>query len=193
MNVSQTALPGVLLVEPQVFRDGRGAFMESWNARRYAEAGIDLPFVQDNVSRSAKGVLRGLHLQHPRAQGKLVQVLLGEVFDVAVDLRPDSPSFRKWVAVLLSADNARQLWIPPGFHHGFCVTSEEALFAYKCTDFYAPGAEAGVAWDDPEIGIEWPTAEPTVSQKDAALPRLAALPDGYLPPLEAYPVSRGAE
>jgi dTDP-4-dehydrorhamnose 3,5-epimerase len=131
-------LPGVLLVEPKVFGDGRGFFYESYQQRRYAEAGIPGPFVQDNVSRSARGTLRGLHFQHPRAQGKLVSVLAGAVFDVAVDIRRGSPTFARWFGVELSGENKRQLWVPPGFAHGFCVLSETADFAYKCTDYYAP-------------------------------------------------------
>lgn len=187
MKVTATDLPGVLIVEPARFGDARGSFMETWNARRYAAAGIGLPFVQDNVSRSARGVLRGLHLQHPHAQGKLVQVLAGAVFDVAVDARRDSPTFRRWTGVTLSADDARQLWVPPGFLHGFCVLSNEAIFAYKCTDFYARDAEVGIVWDDPGIGIDWPIAAPVLSDKDAALPRLADLAPDRLPRVADYP------
>jgi dTDP-4-dehydrorhamnose 3,5-epimerase len=180
MNVLPTELPGVLIVEPRVFGDGRGFFFESYQQRRYAEAGIPGPFVQDNVSRSARGILRGLHFQHPRAQGKLVMVLAGSVFDVAVDVRRGSPTFGKWVGVELSGENKRQLWIPPGFAHGFCVTSESADFAYKCTDFYAPEHEHTVAWNDPRIGIRWPVEQPQLSTKDAAgkpLAELNVLPD----------------
>ena len=187
MKVSGTSLPGVLLVEPTVFGDARGSFMESWNAWRYAALGIDLPFVQDNVSRSGGGVLRGLHLQHPSAQGKLVQVLSGEVFDVAVDLRHGSPHFGKWTGAILSPANARQLWVPPGFLHGFCVLGDDAVFAYKCTDYYSREAEIGVIWNDPDIGIDWPLTDPVLSEKDAVLPRLADIPAQRLPRLADYP------
>ncbi len=174
MEVRETELPGVLVVEPRVFRDDRGAFLESWHAERYAEAGIPGPFVQDNVSWSRRGVLRGLHFQEaPHAQGKLVTCLAGRVWDVAVDLRPDSPHFRRWVGVELDAAAPRQLWIPPGFGHGFVVLSDEALFAYKCTEVYVPEADGGVRWDDPELAIAWPVAEPVLSPKDAALPTVA--------------------
>ncbi len=172
MKVLATALPGVVVVEPQVFGDARGFFMESWHRRRYAEAGVAVDFVQDNLSRSARGVLRGLHFQDPGPQGKLVQVLEGEVFDVAADVRPGSPTFRQWVGVELSARNRRQLYVPAGYAHGFCVTGEHALFMYKCTDFYDPAAERGIRWDDPELGIAWPVSEPSLSAKDQALPRL---------------------
>ncbi len=180
MNVLPTELPGVLIVEPRVFGDGRGFFFESYQQRRYAEAGIPGPFVQDNVSRSARGILRGLHFQHPRAQGKLVMVLAGSVFDVAVDIRRGSPTFGQWVGVELSGENKRQLWIPPGFAHGFCVTSESADFAYKCTDLYAPEHEHTLLWNDPRLGIRWPVEQPLLSAKDAAgkpLAELTVLPD----------------
>ncbi|RMG87623.1 MAG: dTDP-4-dehydrorhamnose 3,5-epimerase [Candidatus Dadabacteria bacterium] len=181
MRVVETELPGVLLVEPRVFGDERGYFLETYQARRYAEAGIPGPFVQDNLSFSRRGVLRGLHYQHPHGQGKLVWVLQGEVFDVAVDIRRGSPFFGRWVGVRLSAENKRQLWIPPGFAHGFCVVSETALFAYKCTDYYAPEAEGTVRWDDPALAIDWPVADPVVSAKDAAGLRLAEIPPERLP------------
>ncbi|GAB4263307.1 MAG: dTDP-4-dehydrorhamnose 3,5-epimerase [Thermoleophilia bacterium] len=181
MRVVETELPGVLLVEPRVFGDERGYFLETYQARRYAEAGIPGPFVQDNLSFSRRGVLRGLHYQHPHGQGKLVWVLQGEVFDVAVDIRRGSPFFGRWVGVRLSAENKRQLWIPPGFAHGFCVVSETALFAYKCTDYYAPEAEGAVRWDDPALGIDWPVADPVISAKDAAGLRLAEIPPERLP------------
>jgi dTDP-4-dehydrorhamnose 3,5-epimerase len=172
MKVLPTELPGVLILEPRVFGDERGFFMEMFHAKRYADAGIPGPFVQDNYSRSAKGTLRGLHFQEPQAQGKLVQVLAGAVYDVAVDVRRGSPTFGRWVAVELSTDNRRQLWIPPGFAHGFCVLSESADFHYKCTTLYAPEAEHGVLWNDPDLGIPWPLSEPLLSAKDAKAPRL---------------------
>lgn len=168
MNVTPTALPDVLLIEPKVFGDDRGFFFESFNARAFAEAtGVTLPFVQDNHSRSARGVLRGLHYQIQQAQGKLVRVTAGEVYDVAVDLRRSSPTFGHWVAVTLSAENKRQLWIPPGYGHGFVVTSESAEFLYKTTDYYAPAQERCVLWSDPQLAIPWPLqGAPLVSGKD---------------------------
>lgn len=181
MKVVETDLPGVLILEPDRFGDERGFFQETWHHRRYADAGIPGPFVQDNLSLSAKGVLRGLHFQNPDAQGKLVYVLQGEVFDVAVDIRAGSPTFGKWTGTTLSAKNARQFYVPAGFAHGFCVTADRALFAYKCTDFYNPEAEVAIRWDDPEIGIEWPVAEPVVSKKDAAAPLLSELDRAKLP------------
>lgn len=168
MRVSPTALPGVLLVQPVTHRDARGHFLETFHADRYAQAGIPGPFVQDNLSLSQRGVLRGLHYQWPRPQGKLVFVLQGEIFDVAVDIRRQSPTFGRWVGVTLSADNHQQLWIPPGFAHGFCVTGDCALVTYKCTDYYAPECERAIRWDDAEIGIVWPVSAPMVSGKDAA-------------------------
>lgn len=171
MNIIETSLPGVLIVEPKVAGDARGFFMESFQARRYADAGIAGPFVQDNVSFSRYGVLRGLHFQHPHAQGKLVYVLQGEVFDVAVDVRRGSPTFGKWFGTTLSADNKWQLWLPAGFAHGFCVISETALFVYKCTDYYQQDAENTVAWNDPDLAIDWPVERPELSAKDtSALP-----------------------
>lgn len=181
MKVMQSDLPGVLIIEPKVFGDARGFFMETWSRQRYAEMGIPADFVQDNVSLSQRGVLRGLHFQNPNAQGKLVYVLQGEVFDVAVDVRAGSPNFGRWVGVTLSADNKRQLYIPPGFAHGFCVTSEQVLFAYKCTDIYNPAAEGSVRWDDPNIGINWPIVEPLVSDKDRAALALKDWPMSRLP------------
>ena len=175
MTVRETSLPGVLLLESRVYRDERGWFKEAWHEARYREAGVDATFVQDNVSYSEHGVLRGLHLQNPRPQGKLVGVLSGEVFDVAVDVRAGSATFGQWVGETLSAENGRQLWIPPGFAHGFVVTGDHAVFLYKCTDVYAPEAELSVRWDDPDIGIGWPLIEPVVSPKDAAAPSLADL------------------
>lgn len=184
MKVTETELPGVLLVEPQRFGDSRGYFQESWHAQRYAEAGMPGPFVQDNLSLSSYGVLRGLHFQNPNPQGKLVSVLEGEVFDVAVDIRVGSPTFGKWIGVILSAENGRQLYIPPDFAHGFCVTSDRALFAYKCTDFYDPAAEGTILWDDSGIGIVWPVADPAISDKDRAGQPLASIDPSRLPNYE---------
>lgn len=180
MRVTELRLPGVLLLEPRVLRDDRGCFVETWNRERYAAAGLDIGFVQDNVSVSRCGVLRGLHYQNPTPQGKLVSVLHGVVFDVAVDLRVGSPTFAGWLGVDLSADNLRQLYIPEGFAHGFLVTSETAVFSYKCTATYAPEHERSVRWDDPEIGIEWPTDQPTLSPKDATAPRLQQVAADHL-------------
>lgn len=185
MQVSETAVEGVLLVQPRVFGDSRGFFMETWEAARYAEAGIPGPFVQDNLSSSTRGTLRGLHVQHPHGQGKLVYVLEGEVFDVAVDVRAGSPTFGRFVSAVLSSDNHDQLYIPPGFAHGFCVTSERAVFAYKCTDFYHPETELSVAWDDPDIGIPWPVNNPQLSAKDRDARRLRDIAVEHLPPFEA--------
>lgn len=172
MKCIETAIPGVLIIEPDVFGDKRGFFMETWNSCRYEKIGIREPFVQDNLSFSIRGVLRGLHYQYPHGQGKLVSVVQGEVFDVAVDIRVGSPSFGQWVGVALSGDNHRQFWVPPGFAHGFCVVSEIAYFTYKCTDFYMPLTEGGIAWNDPDIGIEWPFKDVTLSEKDALYPKL---------------------
>jgi len=173
MIVEETGLPGVLLVCPKVYGDSRGFFMEIFNEERYSASGIlggGLRFVQDNYSRSAHGVLRGLHFQRRHPQGKLVQVVKGAVFDVAVDIRADSSTFGKWVGVELTEDNHHQLWVPPGFAHGFCVLSEVADFQYKCTDFYHPEDEGGILWNDPGIGIEWPLDDPLLSAKDQANP-----------------------
>jgi dTDP-4-dehydrorhamnose 3,5-epimerase len=170
MQVVTTALPDVLILEPKVFGDERGLFFESFNARQFAEAtGLHREFVQDNHSRSAKGVLRGLHYQVQQAQGKLVRVTAGEVFDVAVDLRRSSPTFGQWVGVHLSAENKRQLWVPEGFAHGFVVLSEFAEFLYKTTDYYAPEHERSIRWDDPTLAIDWQLTEaPQLSAKDQA-------------------------
>jgi dTDP-4-dehydrorhamnose 3,5-epimerase len=176
MKVTETELPGVLILEPRGFRDERGYFFESWNEACYQEAGIEAAFVQDNLSFSGKGVLRGLHFQvPPHAQGKLVSVLQGAVFDVAVDLRTTSPAFGQWMGVELSSENMLQMYIPEGFAHGFVVTSDTALFSYKCTDFYAPEYERSLRWDDPEMGIQWPVKNPVLSSKDADAPALADL------------------
>lgn len=184
MKVTALSIPDVLLIEPKRFGDDRGYFLETFHKERYTAAGVTLDFVQDNLSKSARGILRGLHLQHPNAQGKLVCVLAGEVFDVAVDVRVGSPTFGKWVGALLSADDHRQIWIPPGFAHGFCVTSESALFAYKCTALYSAADEIGVAWNDPAIGIPWPVAEPQLSAKDAGARCLADIDPMRLPRYE---------
>jgi dTDP-4-dehydrorhamnose 3,5-epimerase len=172
MKVTPTELPEVLLIEPRVFEDPRGFFLETYSTRRYAQAGIAAPFVQDNWSRSGRGTLRGLHFQHPAGQGKLVQVISGSVFDVAVDVRKGSPRFGRWVGVELRAEEKRQLWIPPGFAHGFCVTSDVADFMYKCTELYSPHDEYVVAWNDADLGIQWPAGEPILSARDKAAPRL---------------------
>lgn len=187
MRVTPQKLPDVLVIEPQVFGDERGFFIETFHAERYRLAGIAQPFVQDNLSRSKRGILRGLHLQHPHDQGKLVTVLEGEVFDVAVDVRVGSPTFGAWVGVTLSAQNHLQVYVPPGFAHGFCVVSESALFAYKCTDLYHPECELGVAFDDPDLAISWPIREPQISQKDRANVRLRQIAQDKLPRYTARP------
>jgi dTDP-4-dehydrorhamnose 3,5-epimerase len=181
MRVRATGLPEVLVVEPTIHGDARGFFFESFNAARYAEAGIIGPFVQDNVSLSQRGVLRGLHLQHPHAQGKLVSVLDGEVFDVAVDVRVGSPRFGEWAGERLSSADKRQIWVPPGFAHGFLVLSATALFAYKCTEYYRPTSELSLRWDDPRIGIKWPTRDVTLSAKDRAALALDEVDPSRLP------------
>jgi len=173
MQVIPTRLPDVLLLEPKVFGDPRGFFMESWNRQTFADLGLDLDFVQDNHSRSARGVLRGLHYQLNQPQGKLVRVTRGAVFDVAVDLRRSSPHFGQWTGHELSAENQRMLWVPPGFAHGFLVLSDSADFLYKTTAYYAPQWDRGIRWDDPQIGVQWPLAlAPTLSGKDQVLPLL---------------------
>lgn len=169
MKITPTTLPEVLLIEPRVFGDSRGFFFESWNQRAFSEAGITANFVQDNHSRSARGVLRGLHYQISQAQGKLVRVVAGEIFDVVVDIRESSPNFRRHAVIRLSADKHDMLWVPIGFAHGFCVTSEFAEVLYKTTDFYAPQHERCILWSDPELGIQWPLqSAPVLSAKDAA-------------------------
>ena len=172
MKVVATALPEVLLIEPHVHQDSRGFFLETYQARKYQEAGMTEAFVQDNHSRSAGRTLRGLHAQRCHPQGKLVRVVQGEVFDVAVDIRPSSKTFCQWVGVMLSAQNFRQLYIPPGFAHGFCVMSDSAEVEYKCTDFYEPGDEIGIRWNDPNIGIVWPIVDPLLSDRDRDAPYL---------------------
>ena len=171
MNFVETRVPGVVRIEPTVFSDERGFFMETWQARRFRDAGLDAEFVQDNFSHSTQGTLRGLHYQIQQSQGKLVRVVSGEVFDVAVDLRRSSASFGRWVGEILSAENKHQLWVPPGFAHGFLVLSETAEFEYKCSDYYAPEFERAIRWDDPDISIEWPLpagTQPVLSAKDAS-------------------------
>lgn len=177
MKFLPTELPGVIIIEPLVHRDERGFFLESYHERKFREGGIDATFVQDNHSLSKQGTLRGLHAQRRSPQGKLIRVLSGEIFDVAVDIRRGSASFKRWAGAVLSAENFRQLYIPPGFAHGFCVTSESAEVAYKCTTLYDAADEIGVAWNDPEIGIRWPIKNPIVSDKDRALPPLTTILD----------------
>jgi dTDP-4-dehydrorhamnose 3,5-epimerase len=181
MKVIQTSLPGTLVIEPQVFGDARGFFYESYNEAKYREAGIDRRFVQSNVSRSARGVLRGLHYQWPNPQGKLVSVLEGEVYDVAVDVRHGSPTFGRWAGVMLTADNHRHFWIPEGFAHGFCVLSEFATFGYQCTALYEHAHDAGIRWNDADIGIDWPVSAPLLSDKDTRAPFLKDVPAERLP------------
>jgi dTDP-4-dehydrorhamnose 3,5-epimerase len=181
MKVSETGIPGLLIIEPQIFGDVRGFFLETWQRRRYLEHGVAGDFVQDNLSFSRRGVLRGLHFQNPCQQGKLVSVLAGEVFDVAVDIRRGSPSFGRWVGAILSGDNHKQLWLPPGFAHGFCVLSDTAYFMYKCTEFYNPAAEVGICWNDPDVGVDWPLKDVVLSEKDTKYPRLCEISPEMLP------------
>ena len=181
MKIVQTPLPGCVVIEPAVFGDARGVFFETWNAERFGEHGLPTRFVQSNVSTSVKGVLRGLHYQWPRPQGKLVSVLEGEVYDVAVDIRRGSPTFGRWVAVVLSAENKRQFWIPEGFAHGFAVLSEHAVFNYLCTDVYVKEADAGVRWNDADIAVDWPISAPTLSAKDENAPFLRDIAEDRLP------------
>lgn len=183
MNVIETGIPGLLVIEPVVHGDARGFFMETWHASRYREAGLPDRFAQANLSRSGSGVIRGLHYQQPEPQGKLVSVLEGRVFDVAVDIRPDSPTFRQWAGVELSAENHRQFWVPEGFAHGFCVLGETALLSYLCTREYRAEYDSVIAWNDPDIGIRWPVEDGRLSDKDAAAPRLDELPAERLPVL----------
>jgi dTDP-4-dehydrorhamnose 3,5-epimerase len=166
LRFKDTIIPGVILVEPKVFGDSRGFFFESYHVEKFREGGIPLPFVQDNHSKSAKGVLRGLHGQSPYAQGKLIQVIEGEIYDVAVDARKGSPTYGTHVGVILSAENKHRLYVPPGLVHGYCVTSDVAQVQYKCTELYHPEAEFSVAWNDPDLGIAWPVENPTLSEKD---------------------------
>ena len=177
MKFHATAIPDVVRVEPSVFRDDRGYFLETYHDGKFADCGIHDAFVQDNQSRSSRGTLRGLHAQEKHPQGKLVRAVEGEIFDVAVDVRRGSPTFGHWVGATLTAENFHQLWVPPGFLHGFLVLSETAIVAYKCTERYAPGDELGVIWNDPELAIDWPLDTPLLSTKDAAAPTLAAIGD----------------
>lgn len=182
MKVIPTKLPGAVIIEPRVFGDSRGFFLETFSAPRYAEHGIREAFVQDNLSKSRRGVLRGLHLQSPTFQGKLVSVIAGEVFDVAVDIRLGSPTFGQWEGVALSGENKRQFYVPPGFAHGFVVLSDEAIFSYKCTRLYRPDEEISIAWNDRDIGIDWPIETPTLSDKDKNALRLSDVPKHRLSP-----------
>ena len=176
MNVVKTSLDGCVIIEPRVFGDGRGFFLESFHTSRYADlAGISLPFVQDNHSRSLKGVLRGLHFQKTKPQGKLVRVVRGEVYDVAVDIRQGSSTFGRWEAIVLSEENKKQFWIPPGFAHGFVVLSDVADFEYKCTDYYNPSDEGSILWCDEDLGIRWPVENPILSDKDINADKLVDL------------------
>ena len=177
MRVVATDLPGVVVIEPAIHADGRGFFLETYHADRYREHGIAGPFVQDNHSRSVAGTLRGLHLQIQRPQGKLIRVIEGEIFDVAVDVRRGSPTFGRWVGVILTAENFKQMYVPPGFAHGFAVVSPIAQVEYKCTDLYDPASEIGVAWNDPALGITWPIAQPLLSTRDSQHPTLAEQTD----------------
>lgn len=181
MKVIETSLEGVLIVEPDVFEDDRGFFMETYSRERYRKHGIPHPFVQDNISFSVKGTLRGLHYQVKNQQAKLVQAMEGEIFDVAVDIRRDSPTFGQWEGVLLSSQNKRQLFMAEGFAHGFCVLSDTAYFLYKCSDYYTPQYEGGVLWSDPDIDIQWPVSDPILSEKDAGFSRLAYIDRLWLP------------
>ena len=181
MQFTKTEIPGVVLVEPQVHRDDRGFLLETYQEARYREGGIAYTFVQDNHSRSTKGVLRGLHAQSPHWQGKLVRVIEGEVYDVAVDVRLGSPTYGKHFGTILSAENFRQLYVPIGVLHGFLVTSDVAQFEYKCTGFYHPEAEFSVAWNDPDLAIDWPIANPVLSEKDRDAPRLSDVQDRLIP------------
>lgn len=185
MKTIETGIPGLIIIEPVVHGDERGYFMETWNADRYGEVGLPAQFVQSNVSRSGPGVLRGLHFQFPEPQGKLVSVLEGRVFDVAVDIRPDSPTFRQWAGVELSAQNHRQLYVPEGFAHGFCVLGESALLNYFCTSVYRPEFDAVIAWDDPEIAIRWPVENGRLSTKDASAPCLSEIAAESLPHMKS--------
>ena len=181
MKVIETTMPGCVVIEPAVFGDERGFFFETWNSERFKALGLPDKFVQSNVSASSKGVLRGLHYQWPRPQGKLVSVLEGEVYDVAVDIRRGSPTFGKWEAVVLSAENKRQFWIPEGFAHGFAVLSERAVFSYLCTEVYLKEFDAGVRWNDAEIGVDWPIRAPNLSAKDESAPFLKDIAADRLP------------
>jgi len=181
MQITQTNLNGVLIIEPRIFSDGRGFFFESYHRERYRQYGIRNDFVQDNLSYSMKDTLRGLHYQNPHSQAKLVQVLSGEVFDVALDIRSGSPTFGQWTGIILSSENKKQFYIPIGFAHGFCVLSDTAIFSYKCDDFYSPDCEGGIFWSDPDLGIDWPVKAPLLSDKDGKYPCLKDIPHERLP------------
>ena len=186
MKVTPLELPEILLVDLRIFGDARGWFAETWQAERYAASGIPDRFVQDNAAYSQRGVLRGLHAQHPHGQGKLIQVLRGEIYDVAVDIRRGSPTFGRWVGLRLNGETPQQVWIPPGFAHGYCVLSDEALFTYKCSDFYHPETQFSVRWDDPAIGVDWPLQDaPILADKDRDAPALADIAPERLPPFLA--------
>ena len=184
LSTIETGIPGVVIVEPDVYGDDRGFFMETWNSGRYQEAGLPGRFVQSNLSRSGAGVIRGLHFQNPEPQGKLVSVLEGRVFDVAADIRPDSPSFKQWVGVELSAENHRQLYVPEGFAHGFCVLGQGALLSYLCTAVYRSEFDAVIAWNDPDIAIRWPLNSAQLSSKDGAAPSLRDYANEDLPGMD---------
>jgi dTDP-4-dehydrorhamnose 3,5-epimerase len=181
MKVLSTELDGALVIEPIVFGDQRGFFLESFQKQRYRDAGIDTEFVQDNISFSVRHTLRGLHYQYPRGQAKLVQVLQGEIYDVAVDIRQGSPTFGRWAGVVLSGENRHQFFLPEGFAHGFCVMSATALFMYKCSAYYAPEDEGGICWNDPDLGIPWPVQAPILSERDRTLPPLSGVVSHRLP------------
>ena len=180
MKITRCDIAGLLIIEPKVFGDARGFFLETWHEHRYREAGLDLHFVQDNVSSSRRGTIRGMHFQNPKAQAKLVWVMDGEVFDVAVDLRRSSPTFGRWHGLNLSSQNQLQFYVPPGFAHGFAVLGETAVFTYKCTEFYSPKDELTLSWDDPDIGVKWPFSDPVLSEKDKNGVRLKDLPPDRL-------------
>jgi dTDP-4-dehydrorhamnose 3,5-epimerase len=181
MKILPASLEGLLIIEPRIFSDPRGFFVETYQKQRYSDAGIDCTFVQDNLSHSSRGVLRGLHYQLRHAQAKLVQVLSGVVYDVVVDIRRGSPTFGQWLGLELSQENGRQLFVPEGFAHGFCVLSDSADFVYKCTDYYTSDDEMGIHWDDPELNIDWPLSDPLISDKDHGYPRLSEAPAEHLP------------
>jgi len=183
MKIITTSIEGILVIEPKTFKDKRGFFMETYHRNRYIESGINTTFVQDNLSCSLKNTVRGLHFQIKHPQAKLIQVISGEIFDVAVDLRPGSTTFGKWTGIYLSDENRHQVFIPEGFAHGFCVLSESALFYYKCSDIYAPDDEGGIIWSDPDIGIEWPVENPIISEKDNRYQKLSGLTAEKLPTL----------
>ncbi|MBN2033313.1 MAG: dTDP-4-dehydrorhamnose 3,5-epimerase [Deltaproteobacteria bacterium] len=184
MKVLPTSLKDVLIIIPQIFQDERGFFMETYQQKRYRESGIDCTFVQDNLSYSVQNTLRGLHYQHPCSQAKLIEVIKGEIFDVAVDIRRGSQTFGEWAGVRLSDENKRQLFVPEGFAHGFCVLSKKAVVYYKCSDFYSPENEGGILWADPQIGISWPVQNPLISQKDSMYEILNNIPPERLPVME---------